>query len=511
MSASRIIAPLASLTDALALPNIRAALGVLAAFVVVWAVYAAVTTAGQDVHFDMTELIAWSRELALGYPKHPPLIAWVARAWFSVFPHLDSAFYLLSFVTVAIGLWFSWLIALRVVTGPSRAVALVLLMLTPVCTFLALKFNPNSLLIPLWAAATYAFLRSYEERTALWGALAGFAAALAMLGKYWSVFLLVGFAAAAIADPRRGEYWRSSAPWVSIAVGALVLAPHAVWVVAHDFSGYSYAVEAHGHQTTLSLVWAILNYFGGGFLYVIAPIAGVLLAARPSRKTVYDMVWPSDPTRRFLAIIFWVSLLAPVPVALVLRTRIDSLWTMSSFAVLPALLLGAAGLRMRRSRAIGLVGFAAAFSLLMLVLSPVIAIAVHRDDRTPFSGQGSVLAREAQRLWRAQTGAPWRFVAGPRQLAWAASFYTEDGPRALPEFSVELAPWINMDDMVRDGWVGLCPVADADCLAEARALAARSTTARWSEVAVERRMFGLDGPTAHFMVVVVPPAAPPQS
>ena len=508
----RIFSPLASLTDALAQRNVWAAISVLAAFVTIWTLYAAVTTAGQDVHFDMTEIIAWSREGAFGYPKHPPLIAWIARAWFTVFPRADIAFFLLSFLTVAIGLWFVWLITLRVVpTGATRAAGLVLLTLTPVCTFLALKFNPNSLLIPLWAAATYTFLRSYEDRSALWGALAGIAAAMAVLGKYWSLFLLLAFAVAAIVDCRRRDYWRSPAPWVSIITGGLVLAPHAMWVVSHHFSGYAYAIEAHGHQTNLTLARAILNYLGGGFLYVIAPIAAVLLAARPGRATLLDMIWPSDPTRRFLAVIFWVALLAPVFVALALRTRVDSLWTMSSFAVLPALLLGAKGLAMRRSRAVALVGFAAAFPLVMLALSPFIAIGVHGDERTPYSGQGSLLAREAQRLWNTQTSTPWRFVAGPRQLAWAAEFYAKDAPRALPDFSIQLAPWIDPDAMVRDGWIGLCLAADTDCLDAARDLAKRSTGAQWNEVVVQRRLFGIAGPDVHFAVVVVPSVIVPPS
>ena len=34
----------------------------------------------------MTELIAWSWALRFGYLKHPPLAAWLVRAWFSVMP-----------------------------------------------------------------------------------------------------------------------------------------------------------------------------------------------------------------------------------------------------------------------------------------------------------------------------------------------------------------------------------------------------------------------------------------
>ena len=61
------------------------------------------------------------------------------------------------------------------------------------------------------------------------------AAAAAMLGKYWSIFLLAGLALAALVDARRAVFFRSHAPWITIAVGALLLAPHLAWLVAHDF------------------------------------------------------------------------------------------------------------------------------------------------------------------------------------------------------------------------------------------------------------------------------------
>ena len=106
------------------------------------------------------------------------------------------------------------------------------------------------MLIPLWALATWCFLRSFETRSAVWAALAGAAAAAAMMGKYWSIFLLAGLGVAALADPRRAQYFRSAAPWVTIAVGAILFAPHVAWIVAHDFAPFTYAVVAH--QSTLA-------------------------------------------------------------------------------------------------------------------------------------------------------------------------------------------------------------------------------------------------------------------
>ena len=56
----------------------------LAVYVVAWTVYGAIAQGNQDLPFDMAEQVAWSRELALGFLKHPPLAAALVKAWFTV-------------------------------------------------------------------------------------------------------------------------------------------------------------------------------------------------------------------------------------------------------------------------------------------------------------------------------------------------------------------------------------------------------------------------------------------
>ena len=145
----------------------------------------------------------------------------------------------------ALTLWIAWRLAARFLDAEKRVVGLALLTLVPFFNFHALKFNVNTVLMPVWAATTLWFLRSFETRRLLDAALAGLGAAAAMYGKYWSVFLLLGLGVAALADPRRAAYFRSPAPWVTIAVGALALAPHGLWLIRNDFVPFSYAVAIH--------------------------------------------------------------------------------------------------------------------------------------------------------------------------------------------------------------------------------------------------------------------------
>src|SRR5207244_4369762 len=138
----RLVGPAERVVDMLADPHRGrlAAVVLIAAYVVLWWAYAVVAKGTQDIHFDMGETFAWSLEPRFGYPKHPPLGAWVVAAWFAVFPRADWAYYLLSMACVGVAMWFAYLIAAQFVVDRKRSVALVLLAFTPAFNFLALKY-----------------------------------------------------------------------------------------------------------------------------------------------------------------------------------------------------------------------------------------------------------------------------------------------------------------------------------------------------------------------------------
>src|SRR5262249_8890118 len=247
-----------------------------------------------DIHIDMSEQFSLAREWAWGYPKHPPLAMTVVGVWFAIFPAADWAYYLLAMATAALALWLAWRLSALCLDGEKRAVGLALLTLVPFFNFHALKFNSNTVLMPLWAGTTLYFLRSLETRRVRDAALAGLWAALAMYGKYWSVMLIAGLAITALADPQRLRYFRSAAPWVTIAVGALALTPHVAWLFANDFAPFTYATAVHGAAPLAVTLKGALGYLVAGFAYVAAPLIIVAVVARPGPAMIADIVWPAQ-------------------------------------------------------------------------------------------------------------------------------------------------------------------------------------------------------------------------
>src|SRR5437899_4405891 len=98
---------LARLIDALADParRRRAALMFVAGYGALWLIYGLIAKSSQDLNADMAEMVVWTREPALGYPKHPPFLAWVLSAWFKIFPLADWSYILLAVVTISAGIY----------------------------------------------------------------------------------------------------------------------------------------------------------------------------------------------------------------------------------------------------------------------------------------------------------------------------------------------------------------------------------------------------------------------
>ena len=59
----------------------------------------------------------------------------------------------------ALALWIAWRLSADYLDGEKRVAGLALLTLVPFFNFHALKYNVNTVLLPLWAAAAFFFLR----------------------------------------------------------------------------------------------------------------------------------------------------------------------------------------------------------------------------------------------------------------------------------------------------------------------------------------------------------------
>ena len=489
----------------------------LAGYILLWTLYGLLAKAGQDVHADSAEVVIWSRHLALGYAKHPPLAAWLVRGWFTIFPIAKWSYYLFGIAYASAGLWLAWRLFGYYLDAEKRVVALALLTLAPISNLFALRFDINITLLPLWTAATLCFARSFETRSAAWAALAGAAAAAAMLGKYWSVFLLLGLTLAALLDPRRGVYFRSRAPWITVAVGAALLAPHIVWLAQDHFSPLSYAIEERAAHSFVGTLIATGKYLTGGAAYMAVPVLLALAASRPSLAGLVDTVRPRSSERRFVLVAFLTPLLFPPVVALATETNINSIWTMAGGALLPVVLLSSPMIAIDRRATQIVVAIAVAVPVVMTIAAPAIAIAIHRTDRNEHELYSEMLAQRMLLEWREATDQPLRIVGGDIDIAYLTAFHLPDTPAALPLDEPQLAPWIDAARIAREGILIACRRGynvyhHYGCTLrygeeEAQRIIKDKPNVRRIEFTLTHSFFGAPDKTLPFLFYVIPPAA----
>ena len=480
-------------------PEGTTVLAVLAAYVVVWALFDVISLASVDVHPDVSEATLWAHKFAFGY-KHPPMTAWLHIVWFAVFPRQDWAADLLNVVVVAAGLAVTWRL-LRDYLDRNRAlVGLFALMLIPLYDIKTAILNANTVMIPFWAATLLFYLRARRGLGIADAFLAGAFASLTVFGKYWALFLVAGLAVASVAGPGSRRFWRSPAPYVMAAGALIVLAPHVWWFIS-ERGGTSYTFARDTMVAGQSFGAAALRsvrYLVNAVAYAIVPLI-FLAVLRPGRKALADMIWPADDDRRQALLLFALPLLLPAVVNLFIPYRLTADWTYPNWALLPVVLYASRDLAIGERQVVraGLVALTVA--LAALVASPVIAWARLKRGEDQYRAHFHQVAEFAERL----NGGPVRLMRGSPELVLGLPFYLP----AADLLRVDPASAEGRALIAAEGLLVVCRIDDAPCRSEAASLA--DAGARRAAATFTRTLAGFSGPPLTLEIAVVPPAKPP--
>jgi 4-amino-4-deoxy-L-arabinose transferase-like glycosyltransferase len=477
----------------------------IVAFAAIWMLFLSIAYLSGDLHADALETWTLGREFAWGNAKHPPLMGWAAYGWTLLFPLTDWSFQLLAMTNAAVALWAVDLIARRFVRGDSRAVVLLLLMLLPAYQFHAQRFNANTVLLAVWPLATYCFLRSYQSRAIGWAVAVGALGALAMLGKYYSVFLIGSFVLAAIVHPQRAEYFRSWAPWVSALTGLIVLGPHLHWLATSGATPFSYAMKAHGGVA-----------FGQSFLE-----AGAFLLGLAATLALPALVWVLSAELRLkrfpadframnpgLVLLFWIfvgTVVLPVIVTVAVGTEMPSLWALQGLFLPAILIVCGASYALERLYVVNLAAFVAGIAIVAVVVAAPVH-AYYRNNISPNDRSYYHLAADQlTQHWRAISDQPMPAISGDDGLAFATAFYSPDHPVYRRPFQYQYDWGMPRVTTLDKGWAAICFVGDIACqdwMDKVMTIAPEYTRLDFD---VTPHLWGRAGRPASVMVLMVPP------
>jgi 4-amino-4-deoxy-L-arabinose transferase-like glycosyltransferase len=468
--------------------------GALGCFAVLWMLYDTITLAPVDLRWDASEASRWAQHFAFGY-KHPPMTGWLFALWFTVFPRADWAEHLLYLTMIVATLAVTWRLLRDHLDKERTLFGLAALFLVPLYTVKTAELNANTVMMPFWAAALLFYLRARRGLGVTDAFLAGAFASLAVLGKYWAVFLLAGMAVASVVGAGTRRFWRSPAPYVMAAGVVVVIAPHVIWFIS-ERGGASYDFVRTNVMAAESFGAALggsAYYLLGVAAYAIGPLL-LLAALRPGKVALADIVWPADDDRQQALLLFAVPLVLPALVNLALPYRLTPDWTFPNWPLLPIVLYASLALVISTTAvaAAGLITLA--MSLLLLVASPFIAYQKLRAGADPNRPSSHHVAEVAERL-----------APQPPLLFWGSPELTGGLPFYLPNARpLEVSP-LSPEGRAAIGASGLliaCLNDDAPCQAAAAAFTNRAN--RSEDVTYARSFLGFAGPPSFYRVTVVP-------
>jgi 4-amino-4-deoxy-L-arabinose transferase-like glycosyltransferase len=461
---------------------------------------------------DTMETWSWGRQLALGYYKHPPLMAWVARAWFEIFPHEDWSGYLLASVVNAVGLLGVWRVAGFWLSGPTRLAATFLPMLTIQHTIVATNFNANTILLPVWPWTVYALLKTLERPNSSNGARFGLMAGLALLGKYVSILLILACLVAALTHTNRASVLRSPAPYIAAFLALLVLAPHLYWLVT-DGQSIAYALNRMRPSSHMSKpIGALVTLVGASAMLLPAILA--MVYAIGSQTIMHALGRVISPRRQrnlpSLAAVVVLPLLGIELAGLTGAFKIQPNFLIPTVSLLPTLALTTLGLDINEQALGRLMRALVVAAGLLLLASPVMAwgrfvFTKANDVDPPAYAVEPVrdVALAATQLWHQTYHAPVTIVTGSELYSLGLAFYSPDRPQEFTHFDMREAPWITPQRLYREGILVVCRSADRRCQRNAEELSAEPTlpvshTSR-------ARLFGKAGPERRFLIYLIAP------
>lgn len=210
----------------------------------------------------------WARHLDIGYPEHPPMIAWLLAMSISIFGHHGWAIRLVPVVAMTLTLSVTYLLGKKLYGGRVGLLAVIAMMVTLVVSIGGVLANVDALYSLFWALFVYSMYRAVlDDRRSGW-LMAGLSLGFALLSKLLALMLLPATLLFLFATPQGRRWLRRWEPYAAAALGLAIFSPQIIWLVQHDW--FSFRIRL-GHQVAGSFTIKHVFELVGGQLFTVSP------------------------------------------------------------------------------------------------------------------------------------------------------------------------------------------------------------------------------------------------
>lgn len=416
--------------------------------VFVWTLYPIVNN--WSLPADMVENFYLGQAWQWGYYKHPPLFSWVTAAYLKSTDVSRGNYYLLSQLNVAFTFFMVWRLAKLVLTPLYALLAVVMLEFIPYYSFLSIKFNANTILLSTWALTVYFTYLAITKQKSFYWLMLGLSAAAAMLGKYFSICLLLGILIYLLSHRRGRNLFKTRGPYVALIGYFLLMTPHLLWLWGNDFASIRYGMERAQEGGWVDSRLDGVKFIVSQMAYMMPLIlVMVVFVRRFSFISIFYRVSALSSDAGFCwAMSMGVCLLIFI-LSIIFGLGVASVWGMPLWNVLGILVFLYLAKQMP-CRPLRIYAFAMGY----LVLVPgaiMLGNALWVDDaqEKALIASRQELAWQLTLKWRERYGLPLKVVAG--HDAGAVAFYSSDHPDVSLGESGSLTPWVTKERIHQGG------------------------------------------------------------
>jgi 4-amino-4-deoxy-L-arabinose transferase-like glycosyltransferase len=429
----------------------------------VWVGFAAIFDTAQ--FGDNVEQYIWAQSLEWGYHKHPPMPTWMLGGVSAIFGASKWWALYLSAFCFTVTLWLTWMIAKQLSDARAAAVAVLLWGLLQYFSSRLQMYNHNTVMVMWIAAVVWCALQT--PRSPLWWLGAGIAAGAALLSKYQAVIPLTGVLFGLVFTGQLREQRQKMGLSIAILISLVVFAPHAIWVVQHDFITVRYASQSVETTDFLRRASCVLSFLSNQIRVAIPLILALLiyyLWMRLSPKASEALrTW--KPTRhKSMQIWIWALFIGPMlfllVLALVAGVHLRNQWGMQTLQFAPlwlaAWLLYRNPISLKRLATVVIVMQVAHLGVYAHFQQDSEAMASKRRLDTLFPAQ--LIADTGVTLWHSVTDCPLQLVVGDFEAGLVA-LYAGRSEKLFPAVQINAiaTPWINAGHLRSKGALWVLP------------------------------------------------------
>ncbi len=279
----------------------------------------------------------WSRELALGYFDHPPMVAWLIFISTKLFGNNPFGVKFVAIACAFVSSLFTYRIAKKYVRRFFPLFCFIVLSNTVILFGIgSLLTTPDAALVACWSIGLFAaYAMIFEGARNSWLVL-GIAMGLGMLSKYSFLLFILSFFIFLICSKEHRPLLAKGRFWAAMAIAGLIFLPNILWNSQHQWVSLLFQFR-HGVGAAPSLRFDFLGDYIGGQVGVLSIFPFILLIAAAINELRQRR---RDARRLFLLLFFAIPFLAFALSSL--QKRVEPNWPciayISGFLLVPLLL-----------------------------------------------------------------------------------------------------------------------------------------------------------------------------